>query len=277
MDIGVMQFSTDYGIRIDQLARETENRGFESLFVPEHTHIPASRKSPWPGGADLPKEYWHTVDPFVALATAAAVTTKLRVGTGICLLTERDPILTAKEVASIDLLSNGRMELAIGAGWNAEEMENHGTEFSKRFQVMSDRAKAIKTLWTEEEAEYHGPFVDFGPVWSYPKPVQRPNPPILIGGETIHTLRRVVEYGDGWFPRARGFDPLSGLGSLRAVADAAGRDMSTISISVFGAPADPAVLDSYREAGITRAILGLPPAGAEVVLPMLDKYAPLLG
>jgi probable F420-dependent oxidoreductase len=277
MEIGVLQFSTDFGIRVDELARETESRGFESLFLPEHTHIPASRRSPWPGGPDLPREYWRTLDPFVALATAAAVTTKLRVGTGICLLTERDPIVTAKEVASIDFLSNGRMELAIGAGWNAEEMENHGTEFSKRFAVMSDRAKAIKTLWTEEEPEYHGPYVDFDPLWSYPKPVQKPNPPILIGGETIHTLRRVVEYGDGWFPRARGFDPLSSIDRLRAVADEAGRDMKTISISVFGAPADPAVLDKYREAGITRAILTLPPATGDVVLPILDKYVPLLG
>ena len=137
-----------------------------------------------------PHEYWHTLDPFVALAAAAAVTTKLRVGTGICLLTERDPIVTAKEVASIDLLSNGRMEFAIGAGWNAEEMENHGTEFRTRFEVMSDRAKAIKVLWTEEEPEYHSRFANFDPVWSYPKPVQKPNPPILIGGETVHTLRR---------------------------------------------------------------------------------------
>lgn len=276
MDIGVFQFSTDYAIRIDELARETESRGFESLFVPEHTHIPTSRESPFPGGGDLPLEYSHTLDPFVTLAVAAASTTKLRVGTGICLLTERDPIVTAKEVASIDLLSNGRMEFAIGAGWNAEEMNNHGTEFSKRFQVMSDRAKAIKTLWHEEEAEYHGPFVDFGPVWSYPKPVQRPNPPILIGGETKYTLQRVVEYGDGWFPRARGFDPLTGIAKLRAIADEAGRDMSTISISVFGAPPKAEVLDQYREAGITRALLALPPAGRDKVLPQLDKYAALL-
>jgi probable F420-dependent oxidoreductase len=278
VDIGIMQFSTDYAIRIDELARECESRGFQSLFIPEHTHIPTSRKSPWPGGSDLPKEYWHTLDPFVALATAAAATTTLRVGTGICLLTERDPIVTAKQVASIDLLSNGRMEFAIGAGWNAEEMENHGTAFGTRFEVMSDRAKAIKVLWTEEEPEYHGAFVDFDPVWLYPKPVQQPNPPILIGGETVHTLRRVVEYGDGWFPRARGgFDAVEAMGRLKAVADEAGRDMSTLTVSVFGAPADAAVLESYREAGITRAILGLPPAGRDKVLPLLDRYATLLG
>ncbi len=278
MDIGITQFSTDYAIRIDELARECESRGFESLFIPEHTHIPSNRKSPWPGGDDLPQEYWHTLDPFVALAAAAAATTQLRVGTAICLLTERDPIVTAKEVASIDLLSNGRMEFGIGAGWNKEEMENHGTEFGTRFEVMSDRAKAIKVLWTEEEPEYHGPFVDFDPVWSYPKPVQKPNPPILIGGETVHTLRRVVEYGDGWLPRTRGgFDARDAMDRLKAVADEAGRDMSTLTVSVFGAPDDAAVLESYREAGITRAILRLPPAGRDKVLPLLDQYAALLG
>ncbi|MCZ6890054.1 MAG: LLM class F420-dependent oxidoreductase [Gammaproteobacteria bacterium] len=277
MEIGVFMFPTDYAIRVDDLARETESRGFESLFFPEHTHIPTSRRSPWPGGPELPEEYSHTLDPFVALATAAAATTRLRVGTGICLLTERDPIVTAKEVASLDLLSNGRIEFAIGAGWNAEEMENHGTAFETRFRMMSDRAKAIKTLWREEEAEYHGEFVDFDKVWSYPKPVQTPNPPILIGGESVHTLRRVVDYGDGWFPRGRGgFDAAIEVARLEAVASEAGRDMNTLSISVFGAPPDPAALDGYRQAGVTRAVLGLPPASADTVLPRLDEYAKLL-
>ena len=253
MKLGVFMFATDYAMRIDDLAREVEARGFESLFVPEHTHIPISRRSPWPGGPDLPREYWHTLDPFVSLMAAAAATETLRIGTGICLLTERDPIITAKAVASLDLLSNGRVEFAIGAGWNAEEMENHGTEFGTRFRVMSERAKAIKTLWREEDPEFHGEFVDFDPVWSYPKPVQRPNPPILIGGESIHTLRRVVDYGDGWFPRARGgFDPHEAVDRLRAVADEAERDMATLSISVFGTPADAALLDLYREARSSR-------------------------
>ena len=274
MKLGICMFATDYAIRVDDLAREVEARGFESLFVPEHTHIPTSRRSPWPGGSDLPKEYWHTLDPFVALTAAAAATEKLRVGTGICLLPEHDPIVTAKVIASLDLLSNGRLEVGIGAGWNAEEMENHGTEFATRFRVMSERAKVMKTLWTEEEPEFHGEFTDFDPVWSYPKPVQKPNPPILIGGESVHTLRRVVDYGDGWLPRARGgFDPHEGVGRLRAVADAAERDMSTLSINVFGAPADAAVLDLYREAGIDRAILSVPSAGADVVLPLLDSHA----
>ena len=278
MKLGVFMFATDHAMRIDDLAREVEARGFESLFVPEHTHIPISRRSPWPGGPDLPREYWHTLDPFVSLMAAAAATETLRIGTGICLLTERDPIITAKAVASLDLLSNGRVEFAIGAGWNAEEMENHGTEFGTRFRVMSERAKAIKTLWREEDPEFHGKFVDFDPVWSYPKPVQRPNPPILIGGESIHTLRRVVDYGDGWFPRARGgFDPHEAVDRLRAVADEAERDMATLSISVFGAPADAALLDLYREAGIDRALLALPSEYASVVLPLLDSHAKHIG
>ena len=277
MKIGVSMFATDFAMRIDALAREAEARGFESLFVPEHTHIPTSRRSPWPGGAALPKAYWHALDPFVSLMAAAAATSTIRIGTGICLVTERDPLITAKEVASLDLLSNGRVEFGIGAGWNAEEMENHGTVFETRFRLMSERAKAIKTVWRDETPEYHGEFVDFDPVWSYPKPVQVPNPPILIGGESIHTLRRVVEYGDGWFPRARGgFDPAANVARLKAVADAAERDMATLSISVSGAPPDAEVLDRYREAGINRAILILPSADADAVLPVLDGHARLL-
>ena len=277
MNIGIFIFATDYAMRIDDLAKEAEARGFESLFVPEHTHIPTSRRSAWPGGAELPKEYWHTLDPFVALTAAAAATTKLRVGTGICLLTERDPLVTAKAVASLDRLSRGRVELGIGAGWNAEEMENHGTAFAARFRVMSERAKAIKKLWREEEPAFFGDFVHFDAVWSYPKPVQQPNPPILIGGESVHTLRRVVEYGDGWFPRARGsFDPVAGKARLRQIADEAGRAMSTLSVSVFGAPADSAVLNRYREAAIDRAVLALPSADADTLLPLLDRYAALL-
>lgn len=277
MKVGVFLFATDYAIRVDALAREAEARGFESLFVPEHTHIPTSRRSPWPGGAELPKEYWHTLDPFVSLMAAAAATTTLRVGTGICLLTERDPLVTAKAVASLDVLSDGRVEFAIGAGWNAEEMENHGTAFATRFRVMSERAKAIKTLWRDRAPEFHGEFVDFDPVWSYPKPVQRPNPPLLIGGESVHTLRRVVEYGDGWFPRARGgFDPAQGVAQLRTVADQAERDLATLTISVFGAPPDAAALEGYRKAGIDRAVLALPSAEADAVLPVLDSHAKLL-
>ncbi|MCH9670772.1 MAG: LLM class F420-dependent oxidoreductase [Gammaproteobacteria bacterium] len=276
MDIGVFMFVTDYSTRIDDLAMAVEARGFESLFIPEHTHIPANRNSPWPGGGDLPKEYWHTLDPFPALAAAAAVTKRIRLGTGICLLTERDPILTAKEAATVDLISDGRFELAIGAGWNAEEMEHHGTDFKQRFKVMSERARAIKKIWTEDEPSFQGEFVNFGPIWSYPKPVQKPHVPILVGGETKHTMRRVAEYGSGWFPRARSFDPKVGLREMREIAAEAGRDMSTISVTLFGGKADRAALDEYEEAGVTRVLLGLPPESRETVFPLLDKYARLL-
>ena len=276
MNIGVFIFATEYAMRIDEVAKAAEERGLESLFVPEHTHIPASRRSPWPGGAQLPKEYWHTLDPFVALTAAAAATTSLRIGTGICLLTEHNPITAAKAVASLDLLSGGRAEFGIGAGWNAEEMENHGTAFGSRFAVMSERARAIKALWQDEEPSFHGRFVHFDKVWSYPKPMQRPHPPILIGGESVHTLRRVVAFGDGWFPRARrGFDAAAEVDRLRAVADQGERDFSTLTISVFGAPAKAAVLDAYRAAGIHRAVLPLPSEGPERLLPLLDDYAAL--
>ena len=277
MDIGVSMFSTDYSIRIDELARALEARGFESLAVPEHTHIPASRESPWPGGADLPREYWHTLDPFVGLGAAAAVTERLRLITTIVLLTERDPIVCAKEAASLDYLSNGRFELGIGAGWNAEEMADHGTRFKDRFKVMCDRAKAIRVIWTAEEPEYHGPFVDFDPIWSYPKPVQQPLP-ILLGGESKYSLQRVVDFCDGWLPRARAFkDGAAEMARLKQVADAAERDMSTIKVSVYGAPSDPATLDSFREAGVDRSLLLLPSADRETVLPLLDEYAKLIG
>jgi probable F420-dependent oxidoreductase len=182
MKFGVMMFATDYAVRADELARAAEERGFESLWLPEHTHIPASRRSPWPGGPQLPKEYWHTLDPFVALSAAAAVTRTIKLATGICLLIERDTITTAKEVASLDLLSGGRFIFGIGAGWNAEEMENHGTDFKTRWRRMREQIAAMKRIWCDDEAEYHGDFVNFDPIWSWPKPVQKPHPPILLGG-----------------------------------------------------------------------------------------------
>src|SRR3989442_1091426 len=182
MHFGVVMFPTDYAMRVDDLARAVEARGFESLWFPEHTHIPVSRRSPWPGGPTLPKEYWHTHDLFVALATAAAVTTSLKVGSGICLLVERDPITTAKEVASLDFLSRGRVLFGIGGGWNAEEMEDHGTDFKQRWRVLRERVLAMKRIWTEDEASFEGDFVRFPPLWSWPKPVQKPHPPILLRG-----------------------------------------------------------------------------------------------
>jgi probable F420-dependent oxidoreductase len=278
MQIGAFIFPTEYSIRIDELARALEERGFESLFVTEHTHIPASRRTPWPGGGTLPKEYAHTLDPFIGLMAAAAATSRLRVGTGICLVIEHDPIVLAKVVASLDLLSNGRVLFGVGAGWNAEEMEHHGTAFPTRFRVMRERIQAMKAIWTQDEAEFHGEFVNFDRLWSYPKPVQRPHPPVILGGGGRHTLRRVVEFCDGWFPQGRrGADAvLAELEELRAEARRAGRDPKTISVSVFGGTADAATVERYREAGIDRVVVPLPSEGRERVLPLLDQHAALL-
>ena len=276
MRVGVFYFPTEYGIHPGELARELEARGFESLFVCEHTHIPVSRRTPFFGGGDLPKRYAHTHDPFVALSFAAAATHKLVLGTGVCLVVEHDPIVTAKSVASLDQLSGGRFAFGIGAGWNAEEMENHGTRYETRYQVMRERVLAMKAIWTQEEAAFHGKFVQFDPIWSYPKPAQKPHPPVLLGGETDHTLKRVVEFGDGWLPRAvGGFDARQTVDRLRRMASAAGRDPSTLSITVFGAPADPAVLSEYRQAGIQRALLEVPDLSREEILRVIDKNATL--
>ncbi len=277
MELGVFIFATDYSIKIDELARALEDRGYASLFLPEHTHIPVSRKSPWPGGGDLPKEYAHTHDPFVALSFAAAATTKLKLGTGISLLPQRDPIVTAKVVASLDMLSNGRLVLGIGGGWNVDEMENHGAKYETRFKQMRECVLAMKALWTEEEASFHGEFYNFDPAWSYPKPLQKPYPPIILGGETKYTLRRVAEYCDGWLPRATpDFDPAESMARLREAADEAGRDMSELSVTVFRAPADAQQLESYAQAGIASGLLQLPSADRDTVLRLLDEYAPLL-
>ena len=273
MLIGVSMFATDYAIQIDDLAREAEARGFESLWVPEHTHIPSSRRTPWPGGAELPKEYSHTYDPFVALMFAAAVTSTIKIGTGICLVIERDTITMAKEIASLDRLSGGRFLFGVGGGWNAEEMEHHGTAFKTRFRKMVEQVQALKTIWTRDEAEFHGDFVNFDALWSWPKPLQQPHPPIFLGGETSYTLQRVVDYCDGWLPRSRRPELiLQGIGELRERAAKAGRDMKTISVTASGAPGDPKLVDSYREAGCDRCIFSLPSAERDTVLPLLDKY-----
>ncbi|HTZ36091.1 MAG TPA: LLM class F420-dependent oxidoreductase [Stellaceae bacterium] len=277
MRIGVFYFPVDYGIDIAELARELEARGFASLYVPEHTHIPTSRRTPFFAGGELPKRYAHTHDPFVALSFAAAVTQKLVLGTGICLVPERDPIVTAKSVASLDLLSNGRFVFGIGGGWNVEEMENHGARYETRFKLMRERILAMKAIWSEDEAAFHGEMVDFDPIWSYPKPKQKPNPPILLGGESDYTLRRVVEYCDGWFPRPqRDWDIRHERDRLRRIADRHGRDFAELFISVFRAPRDAAALADYRAAGIQEAVLEIPDRGRDEILKVLDGYAPLL-
>jgi probable F420-dependent oxidoreductase len=277
MRIGVFNFPTDYGIDVVELARELEARGFESLFLCEHTHIPVSRRTPFPSGGELPKRYTHTYDPFVALSFAAAATRTLLLGTGVCLVPQRDPIVTAKCVASLDRLSGGRFIFGIGGGWNVEEMENHGARYATRFKLMEERTLAMKALWTQDEAAFHGEMVSFDPVWCYPKPAQHPHPPILLGGETDHTLRRVVKFCDGWFPRSKAdFNAKKEVGRLRAMAEMAGRDFATLSITAFRAPPDRATLAAYREAGIQRTLLEVPDRGRDEVLRVLDGYAPLL-
>jgi probable F420-dependent oxidoreductase len=276
MHIGLTMFATEYAILIDELAREAEARNFESLWVPEHTHIPTSRRSPFAGG-ELPEQYKHTLDPFVALTAAAAATKKLRVGTGICLIIERDTITTAKSVASLDLLSHGRFELGLGGGWNAEEMEHHGTVFQTRFKKLEEQVRAMKEIWTKDVAEFHGTFVNFDPIWAWPKPEQKPYPPVLLGGESRYTLQRVVDFCDGWYPRGRAPEKvLAGMKDLEALAARAGRDMKTITVSAFATPPDKRVLDDFAAAGVTRSIFLLPPEPREKILPLLDQYAKLV-
>ncbi len=278
MKFGVLMFATDYAIRPDELAVAAEERGFESIFFPEHTHIPASRRTPWPGGADLPKEYWHTHDLFVALAAAAAVTKTIRIGSGICLVIERDPITLAKEVASVDFLSDGRLLFGIGGGWNAEEMENHGTTFKTRWKLLRERILAMKEIWTKEEAAYHGELVDFDPIWSFPKPVQKPHPPILMGGDTPRARQRVVDFCDGWMPiGTRAGNILDGMKDLAERARAAGKQPSDFPVSVFGTPADPDTLKRYADAGVERAIFWISPEGRDKALAALDRYAAVAG
>ena len=276
---GVAMFPTDYAIRPDEIARLLEERGFESLWFPEHSHIPASRRTPWPGGPDLPREYWHTYDPFVALTAAAAATTRLKLATGICLIIERDPIITAKEVASLDRLSNGRFIFGIGGGWNAEEMENHGTNFKRRWRLLRERILAMKEIWTKEEAEFHGKMVDFDRIWAHPKPAQQPHPPIIMGGDAPTTFDRVIEFCDGWMPilgrRDDGPSLSEKIAELRRRAGEAGRDPESISVSIFGAQPDREALDKLAEAGVDRAVFMLPSAEREALLPLLDRYTEL--
>ncbi len=276
MDVGAFYFPTDYGINIAELARALEDRGFGSLFVPEHTHIPTSRKSPFPGGGELPKRYSHTHDPFVALAFAAAATKKLKIGTGILLVPQHEPIVTAKAIASLDQLSGGRFIFGIGGGWNVEEMENHGAKYQTRFKQMREYVLAMKELWTKDEASFAGEFIKFDPVWSWPKPAQRPHPPIILGGESDHTLRRIVEYCDGWLPRTRaGFDAPASIARLHKMAESKGRDPKTLSVTVFGAPTDAKALEGYEKAGIDSALLAIPDGSRDEILKFLDKVAPL--
>ena len=284
-DFGVLMFPTDYAIPPHILASEAEARGFESIFFPEHTHIPTSRKTPWPGGAELPREYSHTHDPFIALTAAAAVTRTIRLATGICLITERDPIVMAKQVASLDLLSGGRVILGIGAGWNVEEMANHGIAFASRWKVTRERVLAMRRIWSDEAAEFHGEFVDFDPIWSYPKPVQVGGPPVLLGASSRWSWQRIAQYCDGWMPihqdprRAQvsgGIDYPDGVRKTRAAWRDAGR-VGSPNFSMLGVPPNPKRIEELIGFGFNRLVFGLPSADADAVIPMLDRLAELAG
>ena len=278
MEYGVIIFPIEDATPLSQLAVEAQVRGFDALFVPEHTHIPTSRRSPYIGGGDIPPEYLRIPDPFIALAGAAAVASKIKFGTAVCLVVEHDPIELAKQVATLDRLCDGRFIFGVGAGWNAEEMANHGTDFKTRWKLLRERVAAMKAIWTQDEAQYHGEFVNFDPIWCYPKPIQKPYPPVYLGGHKAASLRRVVDYCDGWMPVLHLIpDFPATIADLRRRAEEARRDPATIKTIVMGAPRDRKGLDRLEATGVDCAVFHLRPAPEEVVLPQLDRIARIIG
>jgi probable F420-dependent oxidoreductase len=277
MHVGIFAPTTDYAAPTHLLARACEERGFESFWVPEHTHIPVSRRSQFPGGGELPKEYSHLNDPFVMLAAAAAVTERIKLGTGISLVNERDPIIQAKEVASLDRLSKGRFLFGVGAGWNEEEMQNHGTDPKTRWASLGERVQAMKQIWTQEQAEYHGRFVNFDPLWSWPKPVQKPHPPVLLGVSTPRGRQRVVESYDGWIPIGLNSQQLAeGIADLHRRAREYGRDPASIEISFFWPRPELDVLKRLRDLGLKRAVIAVPATDdMDKLSARLDRYTEL--
>jgi probable F420-dependent oxidoreductase len=279
LDFGAAMFFTDYSMRPDELGKALEQRGFESVWAPEHSHIPLTRKTPFPGGGDLPKKYYDAMDPFVTLTAAAMATTKLKVGTGICLVTQRDPIQTAKLVASIDQVSNGRFLFGIGNGWNQDEIENHGIAFASRHKVARERVEAMKAIWTQPKAEYHGEFVNFGPMMAWPKPVQKPHPPVIVGGAFPYSARRAIRYGEGWIPQAaRGTytEIADMIPEFRKMASEAGRDPASIAITVWGPKRDADLMKRYQDLGVSRIVFSVESEKAEAILPILDELSGLI-
>ena len=271
---GVSMFPTDYAIGPVEVAVAAEERGFDMLFFPEHTHIPASRATPFPGGGELSRDYWHAHDPFVALGAAAAATERIRLGTGICLIIERDPITTAKEIASLDTISNGRVILGIGAGWNREEMENHGANYKNRWAITREKVLAMRAIWNTDDSEFHGEYVDFDPIWSWPKPVQDGGPPVWIGANSKWVFDRIADYADGWMP-------IGGMGSgnmerLEEALEARGRKVADLDLALFGSPMQAEQCVGRIEQGFDELVFGLPPAPADKVLPVLDRVAALV-
>ncbi|MCB1738885.1 MAG: LLM class F420-dependent oxidoreductase [Gammaproteobacteria bacterium] len=282
MEIGVMIFPTDKSIQPIELAREVESRGFESLWFPEHSHIPTSRETPWggrKGAPPLPEMYWRAHDQFVALAACAAVTEKIRLGTGITLVAQRDPIWLAKEVASLDMISKGRFELGVGYGWCVEEMRNHGLDFKQRRDLLREKILLMKALWTEEEASYQGELLQLEKSWAWPKPVQRPHPPIVMGGAVgPKTAAHIAEFCDGWLPLGGAHDIEQGVKRIREACQAIGRDPDSVKLSMFYARSlKPDEMKAHEALGAQRAVLPLPSAGADKVLPLLDEYARMIG
>ncbi|MEM9683399.1 MAG: LLM class F420-dependent oxidoreductase [Pseudomonadota bacterium] len=279
MEFGASMFFTDYSMAPGAFARALEERGFESVWAPEHSHIPVTRDSPYPAGGELPKRYYDVMDPFVSLTAAAAATRQLKVATGICLVIQRDPIQTAKSVASIDQVSEGRFLFGVGAGWNAEEMADHGTEFTQRFKVMEERIAAMREIWTQTKAEYHGDFVDFGPMMTWPKPVQKPYPPVIVGGAFPYGARRAVAFGDGWMPhvkRTQYGDVTEFLPKFRDMLADAGRDADSFPVTAWAAPDDADTLKRFRDLGIARACVSLPSDKEDDIIPLLDRWADLI-
>jgi probable F420-dependent oxidoreductase len=277
MHHGVAMFPTADAMRPGELARAVEERGFESLWFTEHSHIPASRITPWPGGAELPPEYYGLLDPFVALACAAEATRSLKLGTGVCLVVQRDPIQTAKAVATLDVLSDGRFLFGVGGGWNREEMTNHGTCYAARWKILRERIEAMKEIWMRDEATYEGETVSFERIIALPKPVQKPHPPIHVGGAFPGGMQRALRYGDGWMPLlGRGDDDIAKhMTAFRRAAGEAGRDPDSLEVSVYACPADPELVERCAEAGISRMVFRLPTAGSDVVFRSLDRLAEL--
>jgi probable F420-dependent oxidoreductase len=273
VDFGVMMFSTDYAVDPGDLARMLEQRGFASLLIPEHTHIPVSRETPYPGGGDLPPEYSHSYDPFVALTAAAAATERLQVGTGICLVIQRDPITTAKEVASLDRLSGGRFLFGVGAGWNIEEMRNHGTDPQRRFRLMRERVEAMTAIWTQDEAEYHGEFVDFDPLWSWPKPVQQPHPPILVGGNGPKAPDRALAYGDEWMPNHFPDEVMVQERIRDFLRRAEERGRGRLGVTLYAAPSNVDSIAAYEQAGVTRYLFYMESVARDAAEQRLDHLA----
>ena len=275
MKFGGAMFFTDYSMTAMELALALEERGFKSVWAPEHSHIPLSRKTPYPGGGELPKEYYDAMDPFVVLAAASQATKTIKLGTGVLLVQQRDAIQTAKLVASIDQVSQGRFLFGVGGGWNQDEMENHGTVYASRFKRMRESIEAMKEIWAKEHAEYHGEFVKFDPMIARPKPVTKPHPPIHVGGAFPHGARRAIRYGDGWIPVARG-DLSDVLPKFRQMAQEAGRDPKSIEITLFGLAEDADRLKRFADIGVGRVVPMFPPQKADRVLPIIDRWSKLM-